>query len=121
MEDKKKIESIIVKDDVDTLVCFAEVIGRELSDVSKSQIRSLFDSIKRLEMEGVSDSSKLVLLKPKIEYAVSRTGGLERFGKILSEAIDVVSEQEEFEEAFERFMNFFEAVLCYYSKYKKRS
>jgi len=113
-----KIESIIVNDDVDILLELAKKIGKELASakLSKGQFRNLFDSIKRIEMEGEFSRRKLVLLKPKMEHVVSRVSkekkeSMQNLRDVLSVAIDSVGSDAK---RFERFVEFFEAILCYH-------
>jgi CRISPR-associated protein Csm2 len=58
---------------------------------------------------------KLILLKPKLAYAVGRNSkvkGLEILRDILGSAIDLVAEKKE--PRFQNFCRFFEAILAYH-------
>ena len=118
MTDNIDVDRIIVDDDVDALLRAAQYLGDRLASrkLSKSQFRNLFDSIKRIEMAGTDRFSrrKLVLLKPKMEHAYSRSGKKDAMGElkeILSKAIDAVGDDPK---KFERFVEFFEAIMCYH-------
>lgn len=90
--------------------------GPESKRVSTSQIRNVYGTVKKLELEGESDETvfKLVLLKPKLAYAAGRHSkipGMKVLQDILSDAIDLVSEKKE---RFNNFCKFFEAILAYH-------
>ena len=114
LPDDKTIKKII-EGDTKTLVKEAEVLGKHLKqkDLTTSQIRNVFGSIKKMEMRGFKER-ELLLLKPKLAYAASRPGakqGTRDLRDILSTAIGYV---EDSQERFENFSNFFEAILAYH-------
>ena len=94
--------------------------GQIYRDVSSSQIRNAYGTVKKLEMQSVFDNKayrELLLLKPKLAYARGRTDAKKKdnFKKLedaLSAAIDAVDVKEP--ETFKRFCNFFEAILAYH-------
>jgi len=97
------------------LVKIAEKLGKhlKLKELTTSQIRNVFWSVKKMEMRGFKEK-ELLLLKPKLAYAASRPGseqGTRDLRSILSNAIDFVGDSQE---RFENFCNFFEAILAYH-------
>lgn len=66
---------------------------------------------------------ELLLLKPKLAYAKGRAGkreknSYEKLEKVLSTAIDAVEISQR--DTFDRFCNFFEAILAYHKAYAKK-
>lgn len=119
---KHEIKSFIHKDETaKQMVEFAEALAKEIAkDVSTSQIRNAYGTVKKLEMQSAfNDKSyrELLLLKPKLAYARGRCSGSKKeiFVKLenaLSTAIDAVDVKRP--ETFKRFCNFFEAILAYH-------
>jgi len=123
MTDMQKIQSFILEDDTaKEMVKYAESLAIEIAkDVSTSQIRNAYGTVKKLEMQSsFSDKSlrELLLLKPKLAYARGRSQRKETFKKLegaLGAAIDAVDVKQP--ETFKRFCNFFEAILAYHKAY----
>ncbi len=122
----KELADILDGKDAQKLVNVAKEIAKnELTSVpdskkvSTSQIRNVYGTVKKLELEGESDDTvfKLVLLKPKLAYAAGRHDkipGMKVLQKVLSDAIDLVSEKKD---RFTNFCKFFEAILAYHKYY----
>ena len=118
----EKIKSFIHRDETaKSMVEYADnLAGQIYRDVSSSQIRNAYGTVKKLEMQSVFDNKayrELLLLKPKLAYARGRTDAKKKdnFKKLedaLSAAIDAVDVKEP--ETFKRFCNFFEAILAYH-------
>ncbi|MEI8209151.1 MAG: type III-A CRISPR-associated protein Csm2 [Methylococcales bacterium] len=118
----EKIKSFIQRDETaKSMVEYADnLAGQIYRDVSSSQIRNAYGTVKKLEMQSVFDNKayrELLLLKPKLAYARGRTDAKKKdnFKKLedaLSAAIDAVDVKEP--ETFKRFCNFFEAILAYH-------
>lgn len=97
------------------LVEETEAFGFQLkrNNLTTSQIRNVFGSVKKMEMKGFN-ADELRLLKPKLAYAANRPGakkGTRELREVLSTAIDCVGDDKE---KFENFCNFFEAILAYH-------
>lgn len=102
---------------------FAEEFGKYLGTTDKdsypkvekmssTQLRKFFGEVKRQQLNGYKDSD-FILLKPKLAYAVGRDKGktkISDFYKVLSQAIDLVTNQEE----FNRFISIFESIIAYH-------
>ena len=117
------------------LVETADTLGRKLNEIqsdreklSTSQIRNIYGAVKKMQMKGGLDTHKLLMLKPKLAYAAKRHGrGVETLKDVLTQAIDLVekkqidlSEEEQAkkkQEKFNRFVDFFEAILAYHKAY----
>lgn len=118
-EMKSKIKSFIERDETAKgMVEFAENLALQIKDVSTSQIRSAYGTVKKLEMQNeftVKSYRELLLLKPKLAYARKRSQKERIFQELenaLSIAIDAVDVKQP--ETFKRFCNFFEAILAYH-------
>lgn len=94
--------------------------SRIAGDVTSTQIRNVYGTVKILEMQPSLDLPRLLLLKPRIEYANARATKREKFGELVSQlihAIDAVAEEPDAEKRQQRFKNFsygFEAILAYH-------
>lgn len=110
------------------LVDHAEDLGSRLknANLTTSQIRALFGEVRQIqaqlsigEQERARALRKLILLKPKMAYRARRERGrgVEELTSVLDPAIDLVvdgSDQEIQEQNFQRFVDFFEAILAYH-------
>lgn len=111
----------------------AESFGTRIKEenLSTSQIRDFFGSIKKMEQRSAMEYSKdpdklsfsteeLLLLKPRLAYAAkrhSRDRGVSTLANALGLAIDLVIEADDSREKNERFRRFcqgFEAILAYH-------
>lgn len=95
--------------------------------LTRSQIRNIFTEARQIEamwqMGGehqIAALRRLIMLKPKLAYQAARLiqnrVDIQELQKKLSEAIDEVEKAptEQKDKSFERFMDFFEAVLAYH-------
>ena len=105
----------------ETLVKEAEKFGRQLAarNLTTSQIRNIYSAVKKMQMKGGElDTHKLLMLKPKLAYAAKRHGGgVDILKVILTQAIDHVGNDSK---NFNRFVDFFEAILAYHKAYGGR-
>lgn len=92
--------------------------------LTTSQLRRFFGEVKRLQMSGYNETA-LVLLKPKLAYAVARANAnsekkipnkIEYLYKIIVEMIDTVNASPNKESSFKNFILFFEAIVAYHKK-----
>lgn len=109
------------------LVTTAEALGSKLKELNlkSSQIRTIFGTVRQIEMSWMLDgtdpakqttsmrkaTTQLVLLKPKMAYQAMRNEPVKPLADILSRSIDLVGENRE---NFQRFVDFFEAILAYH-------
>lgn len=125
------LQAVITKSDprsTKLLVDHAEELGGRLknANLTTSQIRALFGEVRQIqaqlsigEQERARALRKLILLKPKMAYRARRERGrgVEELTSVLDPAIDLVvggSDQETQEQNFQRFVDFFEAILAYH-------
>lgn len=118
---------IIAEGDVDLLVNTAQQIGEAVArQLTTSQIRNIFGEVRRIEMYWRADQPaddetayrQVVLLQPKLAYQAKRERGrgVEELQGVLSPCIDVIrkARKEERRLFFQRFVDFFEAILAYH-------
>lgn len=102
----------------------ADEMGLQLKNagVSTSQIRNVFGEIKKIQALGLDKKEKgrLVMITPKLAYAVGRAGkrekgALEDLMKNVEVAVSAVEKSEKNRnECFNRFVDYMEAVVAYH-------
>lgn len=111
---KRDLDSIL-DGDSEKLVNNAEELGRHLGEVRKmttSQIRNIYTGVKQMHE---FDKYKLDLLRPKMAYAARRNPPT----RDLQEVLDLAIRRIDNEKKFEKFKDFFEAIIAYHYKYGK--
>ncbi|BAU58759.1 CRISPR-associated protein [Halorhodospira halochloris] len=124
--DPATIRGFIEDDQADQLVATAERLGQDMGkQVSTSQVRNIFSSIKRLEMREQQHSPsgdaplspnvrrELLLLKPRLAYATARENRLKPLHDAVTTALDVVAQQGD-QNALRRLSAFYEAIVAYH-------
>ncbi len=126
---QNELRRIIVEGDAELLVKEADALGKRLArPLSTSQIRNIFGTVRRIEMnwpENAGDEQarkahrELVLLRPKMAYQAKRERGkgVKELTDILSDAIELVGADRT---RFQHFVDFFEAVLAYHKAHGGR-
>lgn len=132
---KEVIRSIISEGKAPLLVEWAERIGESLArQVTSNQLRNVFGTVRQIQMAWDSNPTRayrdVVLLKPKLGYFAKRERGrgMADLERVLVPAIDeIVKTEQEFrdeqeranakKERFNRFAEFFEAIVAYHKKY----
>ncbi len=128
-------ENITEDESAKLLVRWADIIGAFLSeDLSTSQIRAIFGEVRQIEgqlrVSQVSNDqtsgaekpwTRLRLLIPKMQYRKEKEKGqgVKNLVKVLDPAVKLVVDGDSSKRAerFERFVNFFEAILAYHKSY----
>ena len=110
------LDARVITEGGEILVKEAEQRGKQLArDLTTSQIRNIYSAVKKMQMKGELDSHKLLMLKPKLAYAAKRHGGgVNTLKDVLTQAIDLVGNDSK---NFNRFVDFFEAILAYHKAY----
>ena len=122
--DKKNIVEAVKKDlpeilagDSKKLVDDAEELGKYLAqrrgkikEMTTSQIRNIFSEVKGMRE---FDKYEMDLLLPKLAYT-ARHEEVKDLQEVLDEAIRKVGDDKE---KFERFRDFFEAIVAYHRKW----
>lgn len=118
---KEDLKEILDGKNPSKMVSKAEEIAKKTLEskpqLTTSQIRNIYGTVKKLEMVGDREDvlPKLILLKPKLAYAFGRNDkvqGLRILKDVLSDAIDLVAEKKDVR--FQNFCRFFEAILAYH-------
>lgn len=85
--------------------------------MSNSQIRNVYGEVKRIQMTGDFEKSKMsfYLLKPKMAYSYGRsnTKGMRVYKEVFDQAFDLVTDWK----TFQNFCNLMEALLAYHRAY----
>ncbi len=101
--------------DYDHLIVCAHELGQSMAgdDLTKSQLRNIYGMVKQMQAEGFDKEAalKLKLLRPKLAYVAAKERKLEKLTRVLDEAIQLVGFEPRH---FERFADFFEAVVAYH-------
>jgi len=120
------LDKIIIDGNAEELVRQADALGKRLAKPLKtSQIRNIFGTVRRIEMNWPEDASdeqarkahrELLMLKPKMAYQAKRESerkgrGVEMLRQVLDPAIDRVNGDHS---RFHNFVDFFEAILAYH-------
>lgn len=110
------LEEEVITEGGETLVKKAEQLGQQLvkERLTTSQIRNIYGAVKKMQMKGELDTHKLLMLKPKLAYAAKRhkeVKGVDTLKEVLTQAIDLVENDSK---KFNRFVDFFEAILAYH-------
>lgn len=113
-----------------TLVQEADSLGKSLknSGLTTAQIRALFGEVRQIQAQwGMGESNRdkayrrLILLKPKMAYRARRERGraVEELVRVLDAAVDevIAAKQNDRDDHFQRFVEFFEAILAYHKAY----
>ena len=114
------LDARVITEGGEILVKEAEQRGQQLArNLTTSQIRNIYSAVKKMQMKGGElDTHKLLMLKPKLAYAAKRHGGgVDTLKDVLTQAIDLVGNDLK---KFNRFVDFFEAILAYHKAYGGR-
>ena len=120
----------IIGGDVHLLVQKAQIIGKELNQqkLTTSQIRNFFTEVRsiqnRWDLNEEAEYRQTVLLKPKLAYAAKRakevgkkTDAVETLAEVLTLCIDQIPQAAtDKKDRFDRFVDFFEAILAYHKQ-----
>ena len=119
-------------DATETLIRHASEIGRMMrGDVTTSQIRNIFGPVRHIQLRWREDAHaedaqaafrQVLLLRPKLAYLAKRADKKAFYDleDILSTAIAEIGktlDEKERHARFERFVDFFEAILAYHTRY----
>lgn len=116
---------------VETLVHRSEQLGQSLKNagLATNQIRTLFGEVRQIQAQwSMSDNQqqlayrRMVLLKPKMAYRARKERGkaVGDLVAVLDPALDEVIKEKDPKkqrEAFQRFVEFFEAILAYHKAF----
>lgn len=104
------VKKVVQKTNPRTNATYNETVN----PVTTSQIRKFFGAIKRIQADFNGLSDEILLLSPKLAYAVGRDQGktkLNEFYELLSPLIENIQEDRI---RFQNFVNVFEAIVAYH-------
>lgn len=117
------LKQIIEESNDKLLVERAELVGKELArQLTTSQIRGIFGSVRRIELDWQDQANgdrlkraqrEFALLQPRMAYQARRERGrgVEELSNVLTPAMRLVGKDHE---RFRNFVDFFEAILAYH-------
>jgi CRISPR-associated protein Csm2 len=115
----------------ETLVRWADQLGNDLKNagLTTSQIRALFGEVRQIQAQwGLSKEGRekalrrFILLKPKMDYRARKERGkaVQGLVNVLRPALEEVVKEKDPQKQdanFQRFVEFFEAILAYHKAY----
>jgi len=118
----------------ETLVKEADGLGKKFKNqgMTTSQIRAIFNEVRQIQgMWDISPESRekalrrFILLKPKMAYRARKERGnaVRSLVEVLDPAADLVIKEtvtKKQDDNFQRFVEFFEAILAYHKAYGGR-
>lgn len=106
---------ILKKSNIEKFVEYSEQFGRLCTDkrVTTTQIRGIFQEVKRLPKGFEESKYRLNLLRPKLAYQKGRFHNLTDLQYLLDNLIKKINS----DEALENFKDFFEAIICYHKAF----
>jgi len=129
-EERRKIKAIIEKDDPETLVALAKGVGDRLKELeaTRSQVRNVFGTVRQIQMRWSQPDSPgsaasyrdAVLLRPKLAYYAKKEKGnkgrgMQYLESVLAPALESIQgDATERHQRFNRFAEFFEAIVAYH-------
>jgi CRISPR-associated protein Csm2 len=132
----KEIKKIMENGDADVLIALADRVGKRLKEenLKTSQIRNVFGTARQIQMrwdesnprEAARAYRDAVLLKPKLAYFAEkqkkaqgeRSDGMEILQIVLEPALNILQDGgKPSKDRYDRFMDFFEAIVAYHTKH----
>jgi CRISPR-associated protein Csm2 len=104
------------------LVASAEAIGRYLSyEIKINKIRRFLDGLRRIEVSKEYDPQVVVLLRPKLAYAVGKSDRdekefMKRFLEYLDPVLKIISESKD-KLLFYKGLKLMESIIAYHRYY----
>lgn len=105
------------------LVRDAEKLAKSIGDLKTAQVRKIYGTVKGMEMDfkgGTFNLDRVILLRPKLAYAANKKREVSPLQEVLDACIGKIREGDEGRKDFERFVNFFEAILAYHREHGRR-
>jgi CRISPR type III-A-associated protein Csm2 len=110
--DRSWVAEVIVGGNYTKLDAQAQALVARLEDATRTQVRGIFGTIKRLEsLQGEPLKRELALLRPRLAYSAARVRGLDDLRDVLTEASRRAEEDPGVR--VQRLVDLMEAILCY--------
>ena len=109
---KRNAENILSEEDIEKFIDLSEKFGTYCAKngISTSQIRGIFQKVKRLSDDFESSKKDLNLLRPKLAYQKGRFSKLGPLTEVLDDLIKKIKD----DSTLRGFKNFFEAIIAYH-------
>jgi CRISPR-associated protein Csm2 len=132
------LHKILLDGDVGLMVMWADKIGQRIAEeyLSTNQLRNVFGTVRQIQMRWKGNETsawnEIVLLRPKMAYFAKRAAdakgkdksdGLKTLQRMIEPAIVLLDKnrpQPPSGEQFQRFVDFFEAIVAYHTRYAKK-
>lgn len=97
----------------------------ELGQLSSSQLRKFFGAVKKIQADFDNQKSEIVLLEPKLAYAVGRDFDkqkqkqktkIKEFYEMLRDLIQKVGSDNDSKKRFKRFVDVFESIVAFHKE-----
>jgi CRISPR type III-A-associated protein Csm2 len=89
--------------------------GRDkVGKLSTSQIRKFFGSIKRIQADFEKAKGEILLLEPKLAYAMGRDNGKSKIKELYPLLSPMIRDIQENKDKFQNFVNVLEAIVAYH-------
>nr|MDO8113256.1 type III-A CRISPR-associated protein Csm2 [Candidatus Sigynarchaeota archaeon] len=113
----RSTDAILKGSEIEKFIELSEKFGKKCADddVSTSQIRSIFNMVRRLPDKFTTEcKNQLNLIRPKLAYQRGRFEELQDLQTILDALIKAVKD----DKTLVNFKKFFEAIICYHKANK---
>lgn len=99
--------------------------GPELGQLSSSQLRKFFGAVKKIQADFENQKSEIVLLEPKLAYAVGRDFDkqkqkqktkIKEFYEMLRDLIQKIESGDDAKKRFKRFVDVFESIVAFHKE-----
>lgn len=109
---KRNAENILTEEDIERFIDLSERFGTYCAKngISTSQIRGIYQKVKRLPDDFENSKKELNLLRPKLAYQKGRFSKLGPLTEVLDDLIKKVKD----DSTLRGFKNFFEAIIAYH-------
>lgn len=87
---------------------------RTIEAMSTSQIRRFFGAVKRIQADFDNLKGEIILLEPKLAYAVGRDENKSKIKKFYQEISPLLKAINEDEKKFKNFVSIVEAIVAYH-------
>lgn len=104
------------------LVRDARRLAKIIGNLKTAQVRKIYGTVKEMQMDfrrQPFDLDRLILLQPKLAYAANKNYEARPLQQVFDACIDRIRDGEAGKKDFERFVNFFEAILAYHSEHRR--
>ena len=117
--DRSWVREVIVAGNYTKLDAEAHSLASRLDEATKTQVRGIFGTIKRLEsLQGEPLKRELALLRPRLAYSAARVRGLDALRDVLTDASRLAEETPGVR--VQRLVDLMEAILCYSTAARSR-